>query len=70
MKDQTYEEPSDPVPGSLPDDAKRPGCGSTQHGGRHGEVQDETETWSEQMLYATDLWLKRHHGAERQLKAQ
>lgn len=55
MKDQTYEEPSDPVPGSLPDDAKRPGCGSTQHGGKNSEVQDEAETWMEQVLDATNM---------------
>ena len=39
MKDQTNEEPSDPVPGSLPDDAKRPGRGSTQHGGNRSEAE-------------------------------
>ena len=70
MKDQTNEEPSDPVPGSLPDDAKRPGCDSTQHGGKHGEVQDETETWLEQVLDPTNIWIKLHHGAEGKLKAQ
>jgi RNA-directed DNA polymerase len=61
MKDQTNEEPSDPVPGSLPDDAKWPGCGSTQHGGKHGKVQDETETWMEQVLDPTNMhsaWLR------------
>ena len=61
--------PSDPVPGSLPDDAKRPGCDSTQHGGKHGEVQDETETWLEQVLDPTNIWIKLHHGAEGKLKA-
>jgi hypothetical protein len=55
MKDRTNEEPSDPVPGSLPDDAKWPGCGSTQHGGKNSEVQDETETWMEQVLDATNM---------------
>jgi hypothetical protein len=70
MKDRTNEEPSDPVLGSLPDDAKWPGCGSTQHGGKHDEVQDETETWLEQMLEATKLWIKLHQGAEGKLKAQ
>ena len=78
------------VPGSLPDDARRPGCGPTQYGGNRsaaemagrqaarrvgaaqhnlGEVQDETETWLEQVLDATDIWIKRHHGAEAKAKA-
>lgn len=58
MKDQTYEELSDPVPGSLTDEAKWRGTDSTQHGGKHGEVQEETETWLEQVLDATNHWLK------------
>ena len=33
-------------------------------------AQDETEKWLEQVLEATDLWLKPHQGAERKLQAQ
>ena len=36
MKDQTNEEPLDPVPGELPVTAGRPGSAPTQHGGKHG----------------------------------
>jgi hypothetical protein len=57
MKDRTNEESSDPVPGSLPDDARRPGCGSTRRRRKHGEAQDETENgWSRCSIPRTCKW--------------
>ena len=36
MKDQTNEEPLDPMPGELPVTAGRPGTTSARHEGKHG----------------------------------
>ena len=56
MKDRTSnQEPSDPAPGSTPDDASRLECDPTRHGGRNGEVPADTETWMEQVLDPTNV---------------
>jgi RNA-directed DNA polymerase len=55
MKGRTKQEPSDPMQGSLPDDAEWPGTDPTQHGGKHSEATAETETWMEQVLDPTNV---------------
>ena len=42
MKDQTNEEPLDPMPGELPATTSRSGPASTWHGGKHGAVPVES----------------------------
>lgn len=36
----------------------------------HGKAPAETETWLEQVLDATNIWIKLHHGAAAKAKAQ
>ena len=55
MKDQTNEEPLDPMPGELPVTAGRPGSASAQHGGKHGAAPVDPDALFRQMLAGVNL---------------
>ena len=50
MKDQTNEEPPDPMPGELPVTAGRPGTASAQHVEKHGAVSVDPDALFQQVL--------------------
>ena len=50
MKDQTNEEPLDPMPGELPVTAGRPGTASAQHVEKHGAVPVDPDALFSQVL--------------------
>jgi RNA-directed DNA polymerase len=55
MKDQTNEEPLDPVSGELPVTAGRPGTASAQHGGQHGAAPVDPDALLRQVLDGANL---------------
>ena len=50
MKDQTNEEPPDPMPGELPVTAGRPGTASARHVEKHGAVPVDPDALFQQVL--------------------
>ena len=65
MKDQTNEEPLDPMPGKLPVTASRPGTTSAQHGGKHGAAPVDPDALFRQVLDGANLkeiWIRLHYG--------
>ena len=50
MKDQTNEEPLDPMPGELPVTAGRPGPASAGHVEKHGAVPVDPDALFQQVL--------------------
>jgi hypothetical protein len=55
MKDQTNEEPLDPMPGELPVTAGRPGTASAQHAEKHGAVPVDPDALFRQVLDGANL---------------
>jgi RNA-directed DNA polymerase len=55
MKDQTNEEPLDPMPGELPVTAGRPGPASAGHAEKHGAVPVDPDALFQQVLAGANL---------------
>ena len=55
MKDQTNEEPLDPVPGELPDTAGRPGTASAQHVEKNRAAPVDPDALFRQVLDGANL---------------
>ena len=55
MKDQTNEEPLDPMPGELPDTAGRPGSAPARSAEKHGAVPVDPDALFEQVLDGANL---------------
>ena len=64
MKDQTNEEPPDPMPGTLPDTTGRPRTTSAWHGGKHGAAPADPDALFRQVLDGVNLkeiWIRLHY---------
>jgi len=55
MKDQTNEEPLDPMPGTLPVTVGRPGTTSARHEGKHGAAPVDPDALFRQVLDSANL---------------